>query len=307
MDISVSLNTVITMFLLIVVGFAARKLKIVDESLSKRLSDLILCIAQPFLLISSLVEVEYSVENLKTGGMIVLLSFVLHVIAALVVFLCSRPLKDKAERQIFQFAGIFENAAFYGFPVLYAVFGDMGVFWGAFYCITFNILSWTYGIFILSRANPELKMNPRKIFINFGTVPSLIGILIYVLRIPLPDAVLSSMDYLGGLCTPISMLIIGGVLAKLPFKKLFTNLKVYWLCLCKLIILPLIIGGIAILCRMPSELTLFCALMAGMPTAATTTVFAEKYDIRPEYAALCVGITTLLSVVSIPLITVVFG
>lgn len=307
MDISVSANVVLTMFFLVTVGFVARKLNIIDESLSKRLSNLILCIAQPFLLISSLVNVEYSKQNLKEGAFIVLLSLVLHIVAAAFGFLCSAPLKDKQEKQIFQYASMFENAAFYGFPVLAAIIGPKGVFWGAFYCISFNILSWTYGLYILGKANPEIKINVKKIFINFGTIPSLIGILIYVLQIPLPKPLLSTMDYLGGLSTPISMLIIGGVLAKLPYKKLFTNIKVYWLCLCKLIIFPAIIGAAVILFKLPEQIALFTLLMAAMPTAATTTVFAEKYDIKPEYAALGVGIATVFSVATIPLVIYVFN
>ncbi|MBQ4561619.1 MAG: AEC family transporter [Clostridia bacterium] len=306
MDISVSVNTVATMFLLILVGFGVRKFNWIDKDTSKRLSDLILCIAQPFLLISSIVNTEYSPTALKEGGLIILLSFLLHVLSALFAFLCSRPLKDKGESAIMQYALIFENAAFYGFPVLAAVLGDKGLFWGAFYCIIFNILSWTYGMFVLSSANRSIKMNIKKVFVNFGTIPAAIGVLIFVLRIPLPVPVKDTMSYFAGLSTPISMLIIGGVLANLPFKKLFTNLKVYWLCLCKLVLFPVIVGTIVILLRLPRDIALFATLMASMPTAATTTVFGEKFDIKPEYSALCVGISTVISVVTIPMIILVF-
>ena len=294
------------MFLLILVGFGVRKLNWIDKDTSKRLSDLILCIAQPFLLISSIVNTEYSPTALKEGGLIILLSFLLHVLSALFAFLCSRPLKDKGESAIMQYALIFENAAFYGFPVLAAVLGDKGLFWGAFYCIIFNILSWTYGMFVLSTANKDIKMNIKKVFVNFGTIPAAIGVLIFVLRIPLPVPVKDTMSYFAGLSTPVSMLIIGGVLANLPFKKLFTNLKVYWLCLCKLVLFPVIVGTIVILLRLPRDIALFATLMASMPTAATTTVFGEKFDIKPEYSALCVGISTVISVVTIPMIILVF-
>ena len=294
------------MFLLILVGFVVRKLNWIDKDTSKRLSDLILCIAQPFLLISSIVNTEYSPEALKEGALIVLLSFVLHALSALFAFICSRPLHDKGESAIMQYALIFENAAFYGFPVLSAVLGEKGLFWGAFYCILFNILSWTYGMFVLSRANKNIKMNLKKVFVNFGTIPALIGVLIFVMRIPLPVPVKDTMSYFAGLSTPISMLIIGGVLANLPFKKLFTNLKVYWLCLCKLVLFPVIVGAIVILIGLPHDIALFATLMASMPTAATTTVFGEKFGIQPEYSALCVGISTVISVVTIPVITLVF-
>ncbi|MBR4881610.1 MAG: AEC family transporter [Clostridia bacterium] len=306
MDISVSVNTVATMFLLILVGFVVRKLNWIDKDTSKRLSDLILCIAQPFLLISSIVNTEYSPEKLKEGGLILLLSFCLHVLSAAFAYLCSRPLRDKGESAIMQYALIFENAAFYGFPVLAAVLGEKGLFWGAFYCIIFNILSWTYGMFVLSSANKDIKMNIKKVFVNFGTIPAAIGVIIFVLRIPLPVPVKDTMTYFANLSTPISMLIIGGVLANLPFKKLFTNIKVYWLCLCKLVFFPVIVGAIVILIGLPRDVALFATLMASMPTAATTTVFGEKFGIRPEYSALCVGISTVISVVTIPVITLVF-
>lgn len=294
------------MFLLILVGFGVRKFNWVDKEASKKLSDLILCVAQPFLLISSIVKTEYTPTALKEGGLIILLSFLLHVLSAGFAFLCSRPLRDKGESAILQYALIFENAAFYGFPVLAAVLPDKGLFWGAFYCIIFNILSWTYGMFVLRRANRSIKMNIKKVFVNFGTIPALIGILIFVLRIPLPEPVMNTMDYFAGLSTPISMLIIGGVLANLPFKKLFTNIKVYWLCLCKLVLFPVIVGSIVILLKLPRDIALFATLMASMPTAATTTVFGEKFGIKPEYSALCVGISTVISVVTIPLIILAF-
>lgn len=306
-DISISVNTVTTMFLLIVVGYTARKFNIVDESLSKKLSNLILCIAMPFLMLSALLGVDFSKENLFTGLGMIVVSGVLHLISAGISFICSRPLKTVKERQIFQYSAIFENSAFYGFPVLHAIFGPKGVFWGSFYVITFNILTWTYGMFLLSKANKDIKMSPKKMFVNYGTIPCLIGLVLYISQIKLPTPVINTMDYLGGLSTPISMLIIGGVLAGIPIKRLFTNIKAYWLTFTKLILLPIIIGGVALICRLPSDIACFCAVMAGMPTAATTTVFAERYDIEPEFAALCVGITTLCSVATIPLITLIFN
>ncbi len=307
MNLTISINTVTTMFLLIVAGYITRKTNIIDKTASKKLSNIIVSIAMPFLMISSLLNVEYSVENLKKGLLMILISAVIHAIAALVAFAGSRPLKDIRERQIFQYSEVFENAAFYGFPVLRAILGPIGVFYGAFYCITFNILTWTYGMFLLSRADSSIKMSPKKMFLNFGTIPALIGLALYAFRIDLPVPVISTADYLAGMSTPVSMLIIGGLLADLPAKKLFTNIKVYWLCTCKLVLLPLVCGTLAYLSPLPNDIAQFCTLIAGMPVASTAAVFAERHDIKPRYAALCVGISTLISVFTIPVITFVLS
>ena len=110
-------------------------------------------------------------------------------------------------------------------------------------------------------------------------------------------------DYLGGLCTPISLLVLGGVLTTLPLKKLFTNWKIYYVCFIKLIVFPLIVYVIAkyVLC-LGDEMSMFTMIMSGLPTASLTNMFAELYDIEPGYAATSVGMTTVFSVATLPLI-----
>lgn len=306
-DFTVSFNTVATMFLLICAGFIAKKLNWIDQSHSKKLSDVIVCLAMPFLMISALVETEYSTENLISGIWIMLASAGIHIIAIILGYAFSYRFKDSKEQHIFRFAAVFENAAFYGFPVLGALLGTQGLFWGAFYSVMFNLLQWTVGMYILGRANPEIKMSPKKFILNFGTIPCLIGIVLYISQIQLPEPITKTMSYLGSMCTPVSMIIIGVILAQIPYKKLFSNAKVYLLCICKLLVLPLIVAVLCLVGHLPREMAYFCVIMAAMPSAATSAVFAEKYDIAQDYAALCVGISTLLSVGTIPLICWIWG
>lgn len=323
-ELPILINTTLTMLLLMAVGFAAAKAKVIDRTAAKKLSSLIVNVGQPFLMVSSLVNAEFSVDNLKTGGFVILIAASVHLIAIIVSQGITAGFKNVKERQISRYAMVFANNAFYGFPILKAVFGDVGVFWGSFYCVVFNLLCWTWGIFTLSRANKEIKTSPRSLFLNIGTLSVILGVILYVARVPISGAingagsftpalkliagaVKSALSYVGGLCTPISMLLVGAAISRTPFKKLFTQPSAYLVCAVKLVVLPLIVGGLAKLIGLSSEMVLFSAIMAGMPTAAVTEAFAEKYDIVPEYASTCVGMTALLSVATVPLIVLLFG
>lgn len=323
-ELPVLINTTLTMLFLMAVGFAAAKFGVIDQTAAKKLSSLIVNIGQPFLMVSSLVNAEFSTENLKTGGFVVLIAAAVHLIAILISQGLTVGFKNVKEKQITRYGMVFANNAFYGFPILKAIFGDIGVFWGSFYCVVFNLLCWTWGIFVLSRANKEIKTSPRNLFLNIGTLSVILGVVLYVARVPIHNAIYgagaltpaltvvagavkSALTYIGGLCTPISMLLVGAAISRTPAKKLFTNGGAYYVCLVKLVVLPLIVGGIAKLVGLSSEMVLFSAIMAGMPTAAVTEAFAEKYDIVPEYASICVGMTALLSVATVPLVVLVFG
>lgn len=307
MQLTVLTNTVITMLLLILAGFGAAKLGIIDKTASKKLSALIINVGQPFLMVSSLLESEFSIENLKLGLFIVLLAAGIHTVTIAISLVSTIGLKNINERQITRFSMVFANNAFYGYPILRAVFGAKGVFWGSFYCVFFNVLLWTWGMFVLSRANRSIKMSPLKILFNLGTLSVSLGLIYYVARIPVIEPMRSAMEYLGGLCTPITMLICGAAISRIPLKQLFLKPLTYYMCLAKLIVAPLLIGTAATLLGLGRDMTLFAALMAGMPTAANTSAFAEQYDIVPEYASCCVGLSTVLSVITVPMTVLIFG
>jgi len=304
-EFSALVSAVSTMFLLLIIGYAARKLGYMDEKLSKGISNLIICVAQPFMIIDSIIGIPFSAENIKSGVLILGISAIVHTIAATVAYFATCRFKDNDERRITEFGMIFANNGFLGFPILQAVFGDIGVFYGSFYIIVFNIVTWTYGMLVLGKARKQIKMNFKNMILNFGTTPCLIGIVLFILRVKFPEPILSATNYMGSLCTPLSMLIIGGLLANIPFKKLFVNLKVYYQCLIRLIVVPLIVITVTRLLRLDYTFSLFAAILAAMPTASNTSMFAERFDLKPEYSAHAVGMSTLLSALTVPLMMLI--
>jgi len=301
-DFQVMLNTVITMFLILVIGFLARKLRFTNDTSSKFLSNFVICVAQPFLIVNSVISIEYSPENLKTAAFIVVLGVATHIVTAVIAFTATFKMKDVDERRLTEYSMLFANCGFLGFPILQSMFGDIGLFWGAFYIVVFNMASWTYGMYILSRSRPQIKMSFVKIFLNYGSTPCIIGIVLFLLQVKIPAPLKSTMNYMGSLCTPLTMIIVGGLLATVPFKKMFTNLKIYYQCIVRLLVCPLVVALLCRLVGLESEMILFGTVMAALPTAANTVMFSEKFDIKSDFAAHGVGLTTLLSAATVPVV-----
>ena len=307
MDFSALLTIIATLFLLMACGFFARKAKIIDDVASKRLSSLIIKIGQPMMIISALTEAEFSYENLTDGLLYIGVGMIFHAVMGVLAFLLCKGFKDLDERKITEFSLMFVNGGFIGFPILEALFGPKGLFLAAFFNISFHLFIWSWGIAILARGRKDIKLTVRKIFINLGSVPCLIGVLIYMLAIPfpgfaLPDFLSKFFMYLSNLCTPISVLITGALLATRTPKQLFGSGKIYYFSAMKLLALPLVVCVICKLIGLPQDMILFVTVEAALPAASSITMFAEMYGLNAGYASQTVGTSSLLSVGTLPLV-----
>jgi len=307
LDFPAFLNTVVTMFAILVVGYVLGKMGVINPTASKNLSKLIIVIGQPALIISSISSKSYSADTFSLAMISLVIAFAVHIIMAGMAYLACIKMKDQDERKITEFAMIFGNLGFLGIPVLGALFPDNGAFVASFFIVAFNILLWIIGLGIIARKRDDVKLTFKKALINKGTVPSLIGFIIYFIpafwpTFRLPDFASSTVSYLGSLCTPISMLIIGALLSGRSMKQIFGSGKVYYLCLFKLLVIPLIFCVIMKILGFSNFWVLFTAAVTAMPSASSTSMFAELYDTAPGFSAQCVGTSTLLSLASMPLV-----
>ncbi len=308
---SVAAQAVTSMLFLILIGLYSSKTGIIDERMSKKLSKLTVNVAQPFMLVNALVNVPYSKENLMTGLGVFGIGILSHALLALFAFVSAHYVRrDKTERILTEYSMTFVNAGFMGFPILSTLFGDMGLFWGAFYVVSFNLSVWSYGMIVLSRAKDknagddgreQIKINPLKMVWNHGTTPCLLGLLIYVLQIKLPAPVSATVGYMNNICTPIVLLVIGANLSRLPLKEIFLDVQLYIFSFLRLLAAPTLIALLYHFSGMSDDRVIFSCIMASLPTAALTAMFAEIYDLRPDYASKTVGMSTLLSMFTIPI------
>ena len=307
MNFTAFLNTVITMFIILIAGYVLGKKDIITKSASKNLSKLIISIGQPALIINSITTKPYSPENLKLALISLVFAFAIHFIMAIISYFACIKIKDLNQRKITEFAMVFGNIGFLGIPVLGALFPENGAFVASYFVVGFNILLWIIGLGIIARKRDDIKLTVKKVLINKGTVPSVIGFVIFLIpaafpSFALPSFATMSISYIASLCTPISMLIIGALLSRMAFKSIFSSWKIYYTCLFRLIIIPLFFCVIMKLLNFSEFWILFVTAISSMPSASSTSMFAELYDTAPEFSAQCVGTSSLLSLATMPCI-----
>ena len=305
------LSTIATLFLLLVAGYSSRKFGIINDVASKNLSNLIVRLGQPMLIIGSLLSVEYSPENLRQGLTITACGFLTHFILATLAFFFCKPIQNLDERKITEFSCVFGNCGFVGFPILKALFGNVGLFWGAFFIVSFHLSLWTWGISIYARKRPDIKLTPKKVILNYGTVPCIIGVLLYVSQaipgVAIPVFMREFLTYLSNLCTPITMLITGALLATRTPKQIFGNKNIYYLCVLKMLLFPMVVLLITHLLGFSNDIVMLLTVMAAMPSAAMVSMLSELHDVNPGYASQSVGTTTLLCTLTLPIILYIAG
>ena len=309
-----ALNVVVaTLTILLAVGFFCRKVGIINDISSKNLSKLILMVGQPAMLVYSMSNAEYTEENVKMAWIMLGLGFVFHgVLAVLSYFLALPYKKNLDEEKISEFSFMFTNCAFIGFPIFEALLGAKGLFMAAFLVFSFNILLWTWGLAIFGRKRDDIKLNIKKVLVNFGTIPCVIGFVFYLLKAPsigfeMPEFLSKALGYITNLCTPISVLITGALIATQSPKKIFGSWKLYYFNIIKLFVLPMLICLISkvLLILVPVDgmeiYATFLTAAAALPAASTVTMMSETYGLDSGYSSVVVGTSSIISVLSMPL------
>ena len=303
---------VATLTIILAVGFLCRKIGIIDDVASKRLSKLILMVGQPAMIIHSMASIEYTDKNLTIAWVMLGLGFVFHGTLALIGYFIALPYKKVPdEKKISEFSFMFANCAFIGFPIFDALIPGVGLLMASFLTFSFNVLLWTWGLGIFARGRKDIKLNILKVIFNFGTVPCVIGFVLYLLKNPsisfeLPEFLMKAMGYLSNLCTPISVLVTGALIATQSPRKIFCSWKIYYYNIMKLFVLPLIICAIAkiIITLLPFEnlevYAIFVTAAAALPAASSVTMMSETYGLDSGYSSLLVGTSSVLSVLTLP-------
>lgn len=294
---------VVILLFVMMCGIFARKKDFITQASTNSLSKILLNLTQPCLIVSSF-QVDFTSELLSTGLSVTLVSAIMHISLIIMCLFIYSFIKDKSQRKLYRFATIFGNCGFLGFPVLNAMYGDIGVFYGAFFTLVFHVIVWSYGIFMLTANTDSKRFDPAQLkkIINPGTVSTFIGIFLFAFQIKIPSPIIDGIEMVGDMTFPLSMLIVGSLIANTSFKRIFKNPCIYYFCFTKLILLPFIA---IFICKFfnvdPMLLAPIGIIMTGVPTGTITASLAELYGEDAILGAELVGISTILSIGTIPL------
>lgn len=290
------INQVIMLTLMMMAGVILRKIKIITDEVNKGLSNILLNVTLPSMILYSF-NFNFSMDMLKSAAMVFLYSTLIHI----VLIILSKIFYYKFEvskKNVYTFATVFSNCGFVGYPVIQGIFGNAGVFYTSIFTIPFNIFVYSYGIMLFT-GERDLK-SIKKNLINMPLTSIFIGTIIFLFSIKLPTPVIKTLGSIGNMTTPMSMFIIGAMLADVKLKDVFKDFSLYYVNFIKLIAAPLIIYFALRLLGADKTLLYICVILVSMPTASLIGVLAERYNVNKAIASKCAFLTTILSLITIP-------
>ncbi len=291
------IQQIIIIFVLIAVGFLAAKFGILREEGARQITDLLLIIVIPCVIIMAFqASFERSlIKNLLIAALLAALTHAAGILISKLIFKSEAP--DR--RMMLAYSTVFYNAGFFSLPLLRALLGETGVLYGSVFVAVFNLFAWTYGIRLMNGGNGASKW---KTFLNPGIISLLIALVLVLLNIRLPEIVQTTLRYITGLHTPLAMIIIGCQFYLMWRNFNLRDLALWKTVLARNILVPLLM--LALIFYLAQDKTLFFAsvITASAPTATNTILFATKYRQDVNTAVQTVILTTLLTIVTIPLI-----
>ncbi|MDL2253738.1 AEC family transporter [Ruminococcaceae bacterium OttesenSCG-928-I18] len=293
------LNRQLMLLLLLSIGFVLSKKGFMEEKSRHFLSDLIAKIFLPSSILAVLMSESAGPQYMKGFLVAVGAGFVIEGFSY--IFSIVAVKKNKLEeRAVLRYAIFSPNASFIGIPIIDGYFGQEGLLYLAALLIPVNIFMFLIGLrLFLPKDGPRSGILGQ--ILHPCVVSVLIGLVCMITGFRPPHFVMETITSLGQCTTALSMILIGGILATVKFKTIFTG-SVFYFSALRLVVLPLLALGFMLLIRAPAIVTGVTVVMTGMPAAVATAVLATSNGGNAPYASKLISLSTVLSMLTLPLL-----
>lgn len=308
-------NQVFIMFLLLAIGYFLFKIRFITADAANQITKIVLHVVTPAVILNTY-QMDYDPALARN----LLLGFGLSAAAILIAILISNFARIGAGRTlcIERFAVIFSNCGFMAIPLVSAIFGELGVFYTNTYITVYQVVVWTYGVMLMTGSDPHSDQSSgeavsRKLltlgkrFLTPTMISILIGLICYFFRIKFPAPVKTTTEYIASMNTPLAMLVSGMYLAQNNLLDSLKNFRAYYIVLLKCFVVPLAV--LALFYFLPFDDTLLTTLLitSACPSASNCLLFAALYKQDIKTASNAFTLTTLFSIISIPLVILIKG
>lgn len=305
-DLGIFYSNLATVGMIILLGYILGKKKWITEYTNRQLTEILLSVAMPAALFTAFPrQFDYSSLNDFLAGLVgAIVVFATLVMASKILF---RPKKLHSRAHAHQFAFIFNNASFLGYPLVYTLFGEtMLMAYGGF-SVVFNILLFSYGIYLFEKKISQETI--RKIAFNPNILAVLLGFLLFVLPFDtqLPDFINNFLSYIGGIMTPLSLICIGFLLSRANLNDIWQKKRLFVTSGLQLTAGPLLTLLVVSLMGLPQHIKVMLVLLQSLPTATTLGLFSEKYGGDTVEASEIVMVSTFLSIITLPIMSLVMN
>jgi malate permease and related proteins len=314
-DFMVILNaaqSVLSIIVMISIGYILSSKGWFTEDTSKVFSKIVVNLSLPALMISNLLS-TFTKEDLSQAGAGLLIPFISIVISYLLSVIIAKLIKVKPERKgTFQCMFFLSNTMFIGLPLNLSLFGETSVPYVLYYYFANSSIFWTVGVYAIRK---DSGMNNSSIF-SLDTLkkiltPPLVGFIVAVclimLEIQLPKFIMESCKYISNLTTPLSMFFIGIVIKSINLKNIRFDKDMLWVIIGRFFIAPLITFILATAFSIPELMKNVFVIQAALPVMTNTAIITKAYNADYEYASVMIAITTMISLIFIPVYRFLLG
>lgn len=282
-------------------GFGLGRGKVLTPSFNEGLTKLLLRWTLPALILVSM-QRPFQEGDLVQIGQALGISFAVYGASFVLSWVWPWVLgKRQDARGVFQFVTLFSNVGFMGFPVLEALFGRQILFLAALYNLPFNLLAFTLGVVLLRQGSKNGKLEWVHV-LNPGALASLTGLVLFFFQVSWPQPIFRLLEWTGGVTTPLSMILVGSLLAQGSLRTAIQDGALWGLSLVRLILIPLLLLLAAAGLGWRGEVIQIAVVIAAMPAAANTPILAHAHSQQGELAGQSVFLTTALSLGTLPLL-----
>lgn len=294
------LQEMLILYGIAILGYIVRKKGILNDNANDVLTQLILTVTLPAMILFSL-DISFSFTIVKDFLWLILMSaYILGLSIFIASWMRRRSKLPEKQKCVYEGLTIFGNQGFIGYAVSYVLLGEQGIVYLTIFNLCYLILIWTYGIYLFNKR--KVTVSWKSIFLNPGILSTLSGLVIFLLPIRLPEMISTGLESIGKMTIPLSMMMIGILIANVKMKEAFIFMKNIYLwksAFVKLLLIPILLLPFAGL-SVPFPLITIAVLVSGMPSAPTISLYSQKYGADTAFSSFGVLLTTLLCVFSIP-------
>ena len=301
MNVNALSEQMILLFVLILVAYLASKVKLLPANANKVLADLVVNITNPATILYSVATSSHALSN---GAVLSILGITTLTLGGQILFAHGYTKVLRLEQRpagVYRFMLVFSNCGFLGYPVVRALFGADAVFVASMYNLIFQILCFTYGVRQVG-GDPSSRQVSIKMFMTPMVVTSVLALILYLINIPFHPMVVETLSLLDRITSPASMLVIGCALAAYPLKTIFGRWHVYVFCVMRLIVIPVIVWAVLRLFITDPLILGVMVVLSAMPAATNTVLLCAKYNGDESTAASGLFVSTLLSLLTMPVL-----
>lgn len=300
-----NLEVMVMLFTMVILGYTACKLGYMGDKFDKKLSSIVVDITCPLLVLSSVMGDEMPDRSLilPLVGVGVLTYIILLVFGFWVPRFIS---KNHDDQGMIGFSLMFANVGFIGYPIVASIFGPKAVFYAALLNVPNTFFIFTAGVMLVKGEYSIRQFNP-KVLLSPALIGAFIAALLVAFGVHTPEMMARPITMVGNITVPAALMIIGSSMARLPLREIIGSGKVYATSFLRLVIVPLSVYFLFRLCGVNTLINNINTVVIAMPVASFGTMFCMKYGRNPSLMTEATFITTLFSIITIPLITLLFG